>query len=124
MIVIKDSLRSATPHREAWGCILFGYTLFVTAIETVGLRVDKLPTPTGGRLMFEAGVWDAGVEKTRRIRIASNGLLRIRLVFYYAVGAWEVGAWEVGFSGRAGACLVIKTKNRGHKCPRNGRKTN
>ena len=69
--------------------------------------------------MFEAGVWDAGVEKTRRIRIASNGLLRIRLVFYYAVGAWKVG-----FSGRAGACLVIKTKNRGHKCPRNGRKTN
>ena len=47
MIVIKDSLRSATPLREAWGCILFGYTLFVTAIETVGLRVDKIADPYG-----------------------------------------------------------------------------
>ena len=49
MIVIKDSLRSATPLREAQGMYTSGYTFIFTAIETVRLRVDKLPTPTGGQ---------------------------------------------------------------------------
>ncbi len=48
MIVFKDSQRSATPLREAWGCILFCYTFIFTAIETVRLRVGRLPTPTKG----------------------------------------------------------------------------
>ena len=47
MIVIKDSLHSATPIREAQGIYPFGYTFMFTAIETARLRVDRLPTPTG-----------------------------------------------------------------------------
>ena len=49
MIVIKDSLRSATPLREAQGMYTFGYTLFFPASETVRLGVGRLPTPTGGK---------------------------------------------------------------------------
>ena len=37
----------SAPRREAWGCILLRYTFIFTAIETVGLRVGRLPPPTG-----------------------------------------------------------------------------
>ena len=44
MIVIKDSLRSAT-LREARGMYTSGYTLIFTASETVKLRVGKVADP-------------------------------------------------------------------------------
>ena len=50
MIVIKDSLRSATPLREAQGMHTLGYTFIVIASETVRLRVGRLPTPTEGKI--------------------------------------------------------------------------
>ena len=50
MIVIKDSLRSATPHREAWGMYPLVYTFFLYHSKAVRFRVDKLPTPTDSEI--------------------------------------------------------------------------
>ena len=60
MIVIKDSLRSATPHREAQGMYTSGYTFIFFAIETDRLRVDKLPTPTDSEYpkIFPQALWN------------------------------------------------------------------
>ena len=57
MIVIINSLRSATPLREAWGMYTVGYTFIFGAIETVGVRVGRLPTPTDSVGFMYATPW-------------------------------------------------------------------